>query len=419
MKPISLLIVISILLMPQYAALAVSDAVIVGSTQPISTELTSSAEAWLQSNQPAQTSYYAVTYIQSGADGTYLCLAGLNIESAGSDWNIEDNGIWFGTIMILPGGDVRVISMGPSRNGGNKLASQKRAGGGTYLRFPWEGGKAMVYGKRGVHGSGDFGTSGMLAVDFVGGDALGSNIASNTVYAVDDGVIDYVCDDDVTFAVRTHNNTTGDYFLYAHLLENSNLVISHAFSQGENIGKLKYGTFTSNGCGYAQQQSSNYHLHFMFTPNSGAFAMEDCVLSTTDQKWTCGGKTIETGSALYSTGNSTSVGEDMYSNSAQYDASSLSFFDMIVMGALLSSAASTVELFPAPSAESSFWTFRDNVINTILVIFKIIKVLAISNINFGLPMAVLTFFVMINILLFGLRAFTRAVSLVSKLIKFL
>jgi hypothetical protein len=109
----------------------------------------------------------------------------------------------------------------------------------------------------------------------------------------------------------------------------------------------------------------------------------------------------------------------MYSNSAQYDASSLSFFDMIVMGALLSSAASTVELFPAPSAESSFWTFRDNVINTILVIFKIIKVLAISNINFGLPMAVLTFFVMINILLFGLRAFTRAVSLVSKLIKFL
>jgi hypothetical protein len=117
------------------------------------------------------------------------------------------------------------------------------------------------------------------------------------VYAVTAGVVDYVCSDSTTTLIRTYNSTTNDYFIYAHMLDNANLEMDHAFSAGALIGNLKYGSFDDT-CGWAEQKASNYHLHFGFQAANNAMRMENCILDTNTEKWTCGTKTVSSGQFL-------------------------------------------------------------------------------------------------------------------------
>jgi hypothetical protein len=417
-KIICLLIVIACLCSPYIVSAQGEESHIIYSTKPVGDELVAVAEAWLNANHPAHTIYYAITYVQSGPTGTYLCLAGLQIENVEQDWNVENNAIWTGTIKILSGGEVVPFSANLSERGGNKLAAQHRAaGGGSYLRFPWEGGKSLVYGRRGVHGSGDYGTTGMLAVDLVGGNALGTNIASNTVYAVDGGDVDYVCEDGTSTAVRTHNDTTGDYFVYAHLIDNDNLAMAHSFNQSDVIGKLVYGSFTDT-CGWAVQQPTNYHLHFMFTPTT-LFQIEGCVLNIASQEWKCGDRTVKVNDTLYSSGSGVPTGADDPSsgiNNSVSAAGMITFFDMFVGGMVFLAQGSLTLM---PSAESSFWTFRDNVINTVLILLKIAMVLVKGNLNLGLFMATISFFLIVWIFTFMLRFAARVMKIIAAVTRLL
>ena len=235
-----------------------------------------------------------------------------------------------------------------------------------------------MYGPRGVHGDGDYGTTGMVAVDFVGGDNLGSNIASNTVFAADTGTVDYVCDDGTSVAIRTHNTGTGDYFVYAHLLDNANLAIDTVFSQAEAIGNLKYGSFNDT-CGWASQQASNYHLHFMFTPANDAFQIENCVIDVASAEWTCGNTTVTTGGFLYGGGGYGALIDDPGSPSNTVAATTArSFWDFVILGLANGVRAILMPILPTHNSPLSLLV---PILNGIKTIFKLAYVLIKGNIN--------------------------------------
>jgi hypothetical protein len=270
-------------------------------------------------------------------------------------------------------------------------------GGGAYLVFPWQIGRTMMYGIRGIHGSGDYGTSGMYAVDFVGGDNLGSNVASNIVYAAASGEIDYVCDDGTALAVRTYNSATGEYLLYAHLLDNSNLTIGHGFSQGQAMGALKYGTFNDT-CGWAQQSANNYHLHFMFKPHSGAFQISSCTLLFSDEKFHCGDKVLGIGGWLIGGGGGGQIdpedggagtgSDDPASGTGVVGEGAPSFWDNVIIAIITVIDRAVIKLLPEHT--SPIQLFRV-IFNGISLFFRLVYVLAKGNINLSTVFVLLLF----------------------------
>ena len=293
------LLIIALVLMilgPEQKALAQGDITIVDGSVPISSDLRAELLAYLEATPPASVPYYGVTYIQAAQDSTYISLAALDLSSANEPWSMETHdgdkrqAVWAGTIQLFFTGGGQLIGDMPQGHAHLALGLPS-AGGGSYVAFPFQAGSSMMYGPRGIHGSGDYGTSGMNAVDLVGGTNLGSNVAPPIVYASDAGTIDYVCNDNTSVAVRTHNDSTGDYFVYAHLLNNANLEIGHTFARGSAIGSLKYGTFNDD-CGWADQSNTTYHVHWMFKPANNAFQAENCTLKFSDQKWYCGDKVV-------------------------------------------------------------------------------------------------------------------------------
>jgi hypothetical protein len=315
-------------------------AYIVGSTTPIDGGLRDALDAWLAVSPPSSAPYYAVTYTQASGGDTLVSLVGLDLASPEDDWNLEDGqAVWLGTVRVHADGSVEMFS---AAAGAPKLASpDPAAGGGSYVAFPWQAGKAMMYGVRAIHGSGDYGTSGMWAVDLVSGDDLGDGAAPPYVYASDAGTIDYVCDDGTSVAVRTHNASTGDYFLYAHLLDNANLVLDHDFGRGGLLGSLKYGSFDDD-CGWASQQDDHYHLHWMFVPSGGHFQAEGCILDFSTKKWTCGSTEIGTGQWLVGGVGTASDVDDPASSGATESG----FFDLLVGGLSSMASAGVVSRLP-------------------------------------------------------------------------
>jgi hypothetical protein len=161
-----------------------------------------------------------------------------------------------------------------------------------------------MYGLRGIHGSGDYGTSGMVAVDLVGGDTLGTNIAPPTVYASASGTISYICTDGTSVAVQVTNGT--DTFIYAHLVDNANLTIGHAVTKGVPFASITYGSYTDE-CGWASQSATSYHLHWMFAPDSGFFQTEGYVLDTSTGVFTRGTETVNKLGYLTASGGSSVI----------------------------------------------------------------------------------------------------------------
>lgn len=316
---------------------------IIHSTKPISPTLEEQLNTWLAASPPSSAPYYIVTYSKVKNTGaTQVSLAGVDLPSPQLpvDWSMfeEGNGVvWMGSVTVLEDGTV--IPFFNETQGRGPAAKLFKvvflpalpAGGGSYVGFPFQAGSAMIYGPRAVHGSGDYGTSGMLAVDLVSGDDLGAGAAPPYAYASDAGTIDYVCDDGVTVAVRTHNSSTDDYFVYAHLLDNANLAIDEEFSRGESLGSIKYGNFDDD-CGWAAQQEDHYHIHWMFEPDNGSFQAEGCVLNVANKRWVCGSEEIGTGGWLRG-GGGFGVGLDDLTGGSGATAER-SFWDYILVGFL-------------------------------------------------------------------------------------
>jgi hypothetical protein len=368
---------------------------VIRSTRPISTELKAMLDAWLSTDAPSTAPYYIVTYAKQKTGRTFVSLVGVDLPSPESDWDLEEGGsaiVWMGSVNVSSDGTVSLFQPEQAMTNSpvKRAVFSPAPGGGSYIAFPFQAGTGMLYGPRAVHGSGDYGTSGMLAVDLVSGDDMGASAAPPYVYASDAGEIDFVCEDDTTVAVRTHNADTGDYFLYAHLLSNENLESEVTFEQGELMGSLKYGTFDDD-CGWAEQQPDHYHIHWMFVPANGAYQAEGCVLSIATKKWTCGTETIGTGGWIVG-GGGFGVGEDDIfagvSGTGVGVSNERSFWDYMLIGAVSVFDRGLLKLLPEHTSPTLAISI---VFNIVTMVLQTAWVLVRFNINLGPLMACLIF----------------------------
>ena len=233
----------------------------------------------------SQGNIYAVTYV-SGVDTAWdISLANLvGVTSPYTDWNIETSAVWQGS--------VECIGTDPSWT--CDYYSPPAAGGGSSLRFPWQTGFSAQYGVSGVHaGSGVI--PGSSAVDFLGRDSVSGSMPPLAVAAAD-GVIDWVCGDNVGMAIRVTGGPV--YLAYYHFAPGQDFHIGQAISQGQVLGSLIYGSFSgTSACQeYGTQASDQYHLHFVFLPtSSGYLEIGGCVLDLSTQKFVCNGNTYSIG----------------------------------------------------------------------------------------------------------------------------
>lgn len=378
MKKIIMFLMIVVSMLGYQSASAQEDVPhIFDSTVPASAEVRDAVNAWLAASPPSSAIYYAITYTDLIAQETnYVSLAGL--DSADPNWSLtgKDDGIshviWLGTVKVF--GDGRVELHTPTQQAmntrGPKVAAPLNAGGGSQIRFPWQGGKSMMYGPRAVHAAG-YSQNGMVAVDLVGGLSMGSGVASASVYAATTGTIDYVCQDDHSVAVRTTNDNY-DTFIYAHLLDNSVLVMDHEFASGAMIGTLRSGPFNSS-CGWADQGADQYHLHWGIQPASNLYRAGGCVLSTTSGKWTCGTTTVAPTQYLVNNGaGGTDSGGEANSDPT--------FFDYIFVG--IGNLFDKLIVQNLPLHTTPAWLVP--IMNGIQIVFRVLTVLVIGNLNLEL-----------------------------------
>jgi hypothetical protein len=295
MKKISLLTLI-VLLMALFPAPTQAQGesplpTLLGSTKPLADDLKLAAMEFVQYNPPSQPAplYYFISNVSMLGSGYYrISVIAFDLQSPYEEYDLEmsDKILWFGALNITQTGeyiDVKYLTM-PSHQSALKMASSTNSGGGSGVWFPWQANKSVLYGMLGVH---DNGYANQRFVDLVSGNSMGSNAANANVYASTNSTIVAICDDGQTVGLRMQTATSGDYYSYYHLLDNSSLVEGATFARGQLLGSLKYGTFTSAGCGAASQQPTNYHLHWGFQPNNGSFRAEDCILDIDSQTWEC------------------------------------------------------------------------------------------------------------------------------------
>lgn len=372
---------------------------VVDTTIPVEAEIRSAVDAWLAVSAPIPLPYWAITYVEQNGFDTFVSLVALDLALPSDPWRMTEGNtvVWMGSVIVHEDDTIEMFSENPQANVMKFPAMPKLGpGGGANVRFPWQSGGTMMYGPRGIHAAGGGGSyaTGFSAVDFVGGDDMGSGVASPSVYAVDTGTVDYVCADDTTTLVRTANTGTDSYYIYAHLLDNANLVMDHAFTQGSLIGSVKYGTFDDN-CGYADQTARHYHLHFGFEPANGSFRMEGCILSMSTKKWTCGTETISTGQFLKGGGGISGVGDDGGNSIPQP-----SFFDYVLTGVVTLWDRAIVQNLPSHSAIQYTYV----IYSTAKLVLRMAYVLVYSNVNLFYLMTVVLIGFAVK-LLFGLAEF--------------
>jgi hypothetical protein len=389
------------LAMPDVGVGAQEAARVVDTTIAVDPGIRSTVDAWLGANAPVPFPYWAITYVEARGADTFVSIVALDIPTPETVWHITDSNdpVWMGSLILHEDGSVELYSDGGASEQANavKLAMPSLApGGGSAYAFPWQSGGTLMYGPRGVHDAGGGGAyaAGMYAVDFVGGDDMGSGVASNRVYAVYTGTVDYVCEDDTTTLVRTENTETNDYFIYAHLLTNANLVMDHVFSRGALIGSVKYGTF-DDSCGYADQTAKHYHLHFGFKFGSGAFRLENCILSASTEKWTCGTQVISTGQFLKGGGGLSGAGDDTGMSVDQP-----SFWDYVVTGAVSLWDRTVVQNMPTHKAIQYTYV----IYSTVKLMLRLARVMVYSNLNLGWFFLIIVFGFSIKIA-FGIAEF--------------
>ena len=368
---------------------------VIRTTKPMSDELRATLDAWLATDAPSTAPYYIVTYFKVKPLYTVVSMVGVDLPAPDAEWNLsEDAAVWMGTVQVANDGSVLPLTFAP---GVPKMARVRMAaGGGSYVSFPWQAGTSVIYGPRGVHGSGDYGTSGLLAVDFVSGTDLGQSMASDAVFASDAGTVDYVCADATSTAVRTHNTSTGDYFVYAHLQDNASLDYDVDFSKGQLIGNLVHGSFDDT-CGWAQQNANQWHVHWMFQPASGSFRAEDCRLTVSTEKWDCGGTQVGTGQAIYGGGGSGAASASgLGTASGSVADNQASFWDYFLGGLIRIMDALLFKQLPEHGSSQIIYVLY----NAIEIVFRLTFVLVASNINIYPLIFAVGYVITIN-LLFG------------------
>lgn len=264
---------------------------------------------WLENNRPADTNLYAVMDYSFNRNGEFISLAGLapDLPAPYDDWSIFENHnvIWTGTLVRKDGIVTEFLPYGASGNA-PKFASITQAGGSTAIYFPWQAGKKMMFGERGVHGGG-FGVSGAVGIDWVGGDQFPES-ANNTVYASASGTVTQVCEDGTSMALLVAGTETIGYF---HLEPNTDIETGDTITRGQPLGYLIYGSFPEDDCGWASQQSYNYHLHWVIVPSGGYYRSEGWVLNTGAVAWERGNEKVKTKQWLNGGGGSgTPPGDD-------------------------------------------------------------------------------------------------------------
>jgi hypothetical protein len=376
MKQITILLLLIVLFTASPVMAQTETPYIIRSTKPISTELRGFLDAWLATDSPSDAPYYIVTYTKQKTDYMIVSLVGVDLASPELDWNLtEDPSVWMGTVKVYENGVVNPLSFAAQTPRAAKLRAA--AGGGSYVAFPWEMGKNVMYGPRGVHGDGDYGTSGLLAVDFVSGTSFGPSAADDNVYASDAGVVDYVCEDTTSTAIRTHNTETGDYFVYAHILANDNLDYDVEFAKGELIGSLKHGSFDDT-CGWAEQGSTSWHVHWMFQPASGSFRAEDCRLTVSTERWDCNGEDIGTGEYLYGGGGAGALSASGLGTASGGTADTQATFWDYFLGGIIRIMDT---LFFKQLPEHGSWEFLAAIYNAIDITFTLVQVMLFENLN--------------------------------------
>lgn len=403
MKKLSLLLLFVILLAECFPVLAQSGPHVIDSTKPISAELRGWLDAWLAASPPSDAPYYIVTYTRDRGTHIFVSLVGVESEAWAMD---EGKTIWMGSVTVTPDGTVSPFpsSQPQARKSGNFLRVSSAAGGGAYVTFPFAQGTSAQYGILGVHGEGEYGTQGMIFVDLVSGDDMGATAAPPYVYAADAGEVDYVCDDGISVAIRTYNATTGDYFLYAHLLDNDNLVDEHEFARGALIGSLRYGTYTggSPSCGSAQQHANHYHVHWGIVPANGIYQVGSCVLTVSTQVWKCGDKAIKPGNFLSGGGGYSTSGSGTGNSSGQSGAGSSvsdpTFFDYLVSSVINFLRPSLLDILP--SHEPFEFTYM--LFNIVELFFRMVWVFIASNLSLNWVFAVIIIIVEIKLFFLSL-----------------
>ena len=418
-------------LMPLTQAKAQSEApYIVDTTMPVDAGVKASVEAWLGASAPVPLTYWAITYAEPRGPETLISLVALMIDAPGDPWSVADDNTvaWMGTVIVHLDTSVEMYSSTPTLktpetfNFKALAAPALSTGGGSHLSFPWKQGSTMMYGPSGVHAAGGGGwyAVGFEAVDFVGGDDMGSGVAKNSIYAVDPGVVDYVCSDDNAVTIRTHNESTDEYYIYAHLLDNNNLVMDHAFADRALIGKVKYGPFENDGCGWAEQEENHYHLHFGFQRDGGTFRMGSCILN--GEKWKCGTKTISTGQFFgdvgggSDTGTGTGTGGSNTGDDGGYAIDQPSFWDYVVVGVVSMWQKMVLNNMP----EHTPLKYTEILLSAVKLTLKIAWVMIYSNVDLGPLVACVALGITIKFILgvaelivFGLKAWKSLVPVLG------
>jgi hypothetical protein len=391
------------LLSPQAGAAAQGTASVIYTTIPVDAELRGRVDTWLSTSAPTNDIFYAITYVQAyGLDAYYVSLVALHLETADEPWSFtgdettgENKVSWFGTILVHNDGAVEMFttSTGPSADvlSPFKLAMPivpapaLGAGGGAYVRFPWQPSKAVKYGVLGVHSAGySLSATNWRAVDLVSGSDMGTGAANDQVYASVTGTVDYVCQDSDSTAIKVSGS--GDQFLYAHLLHNANLAIGHSFSAGGVIGSLKHGSFAGDlvgNCGYAVQTAEHWHLHWGFQMANTQFQAEGCILTQalsvgagdvavgTSGAWKCGNTTVKVNDILTHYGN-------IPGNDTGSQTNDMNFFDFMLLGFKGIFDAMIGNTLPEHNSEVQFIA---PILNGVKIVFRIVNILIRGNFN--------------------------------------
>jgi len=252
---------------------------------------------------------FAITDVREVDQWLFVSTIGLNGLGPDLQWNLLDNGSWFGLVLLrrepnsLWSGALQgtpafsdLLAQMPdnllsqdAKLSMDPLQREEIAATSSY-RFPWQTGTSMQYGPFGIHDNGfPSVVSGWKAVDFLSDGNTGAGHAPNRLLTAASGTISYKC------APATGETTTalrvGD-LMYTHLLNSANLYVGRSFSQGEEVGQLRPGSFTEK-CGNSTLGNLGpewFHVHWGF-PNSGSFEAGGWTLLFSDQLWHRGAET--------------------------------------------------------------------------------------------------------------------------------
>lgn len=280
--------------------------------------------------RPGDATYFAITDMRMEADQALVSVAGFVQLNEDLHWNLEDDATWLGLVLLrrTETGDWIGVTEGTQEFSSvvldvptailddaakRNLASRPVLEGSNYV-FPWRAGSSMFYGPLGVHPVGY--PSGWQAVDMASDGDTSQGHASGAVVAAESATVRYVCNDGTATSVLMGN------FLYTHMRFNSKLYVGKSFTQGEEMGWLKSGTFSAP-CGYAYQPAGWFHLHWGFPATN--LSVEGWTLGMSTQNWTDGSTTIRPNGGWITAGVD-SLAPALSGNAAAPDAV-LSYYD--------------------------------------------------------------------------------------------